>query len=140
VKLILWFGAGIMLTATAVILLITPIRSCPDCEGTGVGLVVFRDCPTTKCARCRGNSRISALRKWTTNPEPTFVGGIAVEDWPSVERLSKREQLGLSPGDGMLGRMDVMSESPQQARRARELIERDARERGYRFSPAYFTR
>jgi hypothetical protein len=36
--------------------------------------------------------------------------------------------------------MGIAAESPQQARRARELIERDAREKGYEFSPPHFTR
>jgi hypothetical protein len=145
----LWLGAMIMLVGTAVTLVVTPLRICPDCEGTGVALVVLGDeeslvtvrgDPPTKCARCQGHSKISAFRMWTTKPEPTYVGSIQMKDWPSVERLSKREQLGLSQGEGGHGSMGIEAESPRQARRAREIIERDAREKGYDFRGARFIR
>lgn len=90
-KLVLWFAAGIMLEGTVVTLVILPFRICPDCEGTGEALIVLGDAQPTKCIRCQGQQRISALRKWSTKPEPTYVGGIQVKDWPYVDQLSKRE-------------------------------------------------
>jgi hypothetical protein len=63
-----------------------------------------------------------------------------MKDWPYVDSLSKREHLGLSQGEGGHGSMGVEAESPGQARRARELLERDAREKGYDFRAAHFIR
>jgi hypothetical protein len=133
-NLLLWLGAGTMLIATAVALLVTPFETCLDCEGTGKQLEPSSDSVSDKCQSCNGRGRLGYFRKWTFHPELTYVGAADQLSWsPFIRPLSDREKLKLQPGAAMLKIMDIWSESPHEARRARELIERDAIKNGYRF-------
>ena len=130
---LLWLGSVSIVLAGLATFLLIPFRECPNCEGSGLGVHVRSGPGYYACKYCCGHSRVSLYRKWTTKTEETFVCGVDMRDYrPYIKPLLDREHIPAIPGDGSLGNMDLLTDSPPHARRARKLLEQDAREKGYR--------
>ena len=112
----------------------TPFRMCPDCEGEGIEWVGQPGSDRPPCERCQAKGRLSLHRKWTTRPKMTYVCALRVGDYARViQPLLAREKISLFAGDSSLGIIGYYAASPAEARRARKLIEQDARAQGVLF-------
>ena len=128
----------IAMAVLATLFVAVPIR-CPDCEGSGIELIRSHS-RHGRCPRCSGAGELSLLRKWTTKSQETYVGDVNSRDIPQVRALLAVEGIPVIPGSIMFDIVEIDTDSPPHARRARELIEWDARIRGYTFySPNHHT-
>jgi len=130
----LWAAAGALVLLSAGVFVVTPYRSCADCEGSGIELVGAIGEQRGACERCVGKGRLSLLRKWTTSPKMTYVGAVDMRDYSRfvVPALAK-ERIPIVGGESSLGILGFYTDSPPNAIRARKVLEQDARLKGYRF-------
>ena len=129
--LLLWLGGAVIVLASAGAFIEAPFKTCPDCEGDGTEWVRNPGSERPACERCQGKGRLSLHRKWTTKPKMTYVCAFRLGDYArAVQPVLARENLSLIPGDSSLGIIGYYAATPAEARRARKIIEQDARAKG----------
>lgn len=129
-KLLFCLPAGILGIA---LLGVLPVVPCPDCEGSGAQVVLLSSLGPSNCRRCGGQGRMSVAHRISTKPEQTLIGAAEEADLFHIFPRLAKENIPCCPGSKMLGIVEFATDSPQNARRAREIVERDAAERAYKF-------
>jgi len=118
----------------AAVLVTLPFRPCPDCEGGGKSILLLPASePSDICRRCSGSGRLSLVQRWRSQPQQTYVGAADMTGFITIDPILKSEGIPRVGGSASLGVIEFSTDTPQHARRARELIAKDAQKNGYRF-------